>query len=177
MNQPRTPHQPQEAQPDAQASLHTHLRRALEQLTTPLQEADPSWCVFGSYALVLNGVPGIEAHDVDILLSARGLKHLLTCLPRLELLHEERPGNIFRSLHARIVTEGIEVDLSGDLEIKREGQWQPVQVTQVLSDGCLHYTSPQDCARLLMLFGREKDVPRLQALREWATQQGITLTQ
>lgn len=167
--------QPVELRQDTQATPHDRLRQAIEQLATPLHEADPSWCVFGSYALVLNGVPGIKAHDVDIMLSASGLRHLLGRMPQMTLVHDDRPDSLFRSLHARIVLDGIEVDLSGDLEIKQAGQWVSVQVRRALHDGLVRYASPQDCARLLLLFGREKDGTRLQALGEWAAQQNITL--
>lgn len=167
--------QPGGSRQGTHATPHDRLHQAIKQLAAPLHEADPSWCVFGSYALVLNGVPGIEAHDVDIMLSARGLQHLLGRMPQMMLVHDDRPDSQFRSLHARIVLDGTEVDLSGDLEIKQAGQWVPVQVTQALHDGPVRYASPQDCARLLLLFGRKKDDTRLQALMEWAALQGITL--
>ena len=53
------------------------MKSALLRLSPLLHEADPMWCVYGSCALALNGVPGVDVHDVDILLSSGGVHRLM----------------------------------------------------------------------------------------------------
>lgn len=138
------------------------IREALAGIVHLLDEADAGWCVYGSAALALHGVPGIEAHDVDVMLSASGLRTLLRHLPQAELLGEDKPGSRFRSLHARVYIEGVEVDLSGDLQIRQAGEWHDVSVAEVCHRDGIRFASLQDCIRLLRLFGRPKDLMRLE---------------
>ncbi len=148
------------------------MRNAILQIAHLLTGADPSWCVYGSSALVLNGVPGIGAHDVDILMSAGGVRRLMCCLPQVELLTDERAGSRFRSLHARVYIEGVEIDLSGDLQLLQGGEWTPVTIGHVCQWQDIRFASLPDCLRLLRQFDRPKDLVRLE-LVEAACGQGL----
>lgn len=142
--------------------LSGEMKSALLSLVPLLHEADPMWCVYGSCALALNGVPGVDVHDVDILLSSGGVQRLMQQLPQARLLADDRPGSRFRSLHARVYIRDVEIDLSGDLQLLTQGKWSPVQVEHVcLTDG-IRYASLPDCVRLLRQFGRPKDFTRLE---------------
>lgn len=138
------------------------IRKALAEIVPLLDEADADWCVYGSAALVLHGVTGIEAHDVDVMMSVNGLRMFLRHLPLAEMLGGDKPGSRFRSLHARIYIKGVEVDLSGDLQIQQGDQWQAVTVEEVCHRDGIRFASMQDCIRLLRLFGRPKDFMRLE---------------
>ena len=152
--------------------LSGEMKSALLSLVPLLHEADPMWCVYGSCALALNGVPGVDVHDVDILLSSGGVRRLLQQLPQARLLADDRPGSRFRSLHARVYIGNVEIDLSGDLQLLTQGKWSPVQVEHVcLTDG-IRYASLPDCVRLLRQFGRPKDFTRLE-LVDAACSQGL----
>lgn len=137
------------------------IKKALDEIASMLDEADADWCVYGSAALVLHGVTGIEAHDVDVMMSANGLRMLLRRLPQVEMLGGDKPGSRFRSLHARVYIKGVEVDLSGDLQIQQGNLWQVVTVEEVCHQDGIRFASLQDCIRLLRLFGRPKDLMRL----------------
>lgn len=167
------------------------LIRAINLMKPLLERADRDWCIYGSCALELNGVPGVEAHDVDIVMSARGARLLSECLgepdkaddgkrgghlPREEKAEDETGhGQRFRSLHRKTTVLGIEFDISGGLEVKTGSGWIPVQINEVREAGGIRFASLHDCARLLLLFGRPKDFRRLKVLEEWASRQGITL--
>lgn len=152
--------------------LSGEMKSALLRLAPLLHEADPAWCVYGSCALALNGVPGVSVHDVDILLSSGGVRRLLQLLPQAHLLTDDHPGSRFRSLHARVYIGDVEIDLSGDLQLFTQGKWSPVQVEQVCQSGGIRYASLLDCVRLLRQFGRPKDLKRLE-LVDAACSQGL----
>ena len=140
------------------------LRNAILQIVPLLDEADPAWCIYGSMALVLNGVAGMEAHDVDILMSADGVHRLMQRLPQARLLTDDKPDGRFRSLHARIYIKGVEVDVSGDLLVRQAEEWQAVHVHTVCQRQGIRYASLPDCIRLLRQFARPKDLLRLEQL-------------
>lgn len=148
------------------------MKSALLSLVPLLHEADPMWCVYGSCALALNGVPGVDVHDVDILLSSGGVQRLMQQLPQTRLLTDDRPGSRFLSLHARVYIRDVEVDLSGDLQLLAQGKWSPVQVEHVCLTEGIRYASLPDCVRLLRQFGRPKDFTRLE-LVDAACSQGL----
>lgn len=138
------------------------IREALAGVVPLLDKADADWCVYGSAALVLHGMTGIGAHDVDVMMSVGGLRMLLRHLPQAEMLGGDKPGSRFRSLHARVYIKGVEVDLSGDLQIRQAAGWHDVAVTEVCHRDGIRFASLQDCIRLLRLFGRPKDLMRLE---------------
>lgn len=145
---------------------------ALQRLSSLLAEADPSWCVYGSLALALNGVPGIEVHDVDVLMSAEGVQRLMRNLPQVQLLHDDKPGGRFRSLHARVYMGGVEIDLSGDLQLCQDGVWTPVSVESACLWQGIRFASLSSCILLLRQFARPKDLARLELVDE-ACRQGL----
>ena len=112
------------------------MKSALLRLSPLLHEADPMWCVYGSCALALNGVPGVDVHDVDILLSSGGVQRLMQQLPQARLLADDRPGSRFRSLHARVYLRVLAIVVWCELQLLTQGMWSPVQGEHVcLTDG------------------------------------------
>lgn len=145
--------------------------RAVRTVSPLLSQADASWCIYGSCALALNGLTHVEVHDVDILMTEDGVRQLLALLPQAHLYDEDAPGGRFRSLHAWVDVEGVEIDLSGGLEVLHDGLWTPVTIDHVVQSDGIRYASLHDCARLLRSFGRPKDLLRLEALQRWSLQQ------
>lgn len=145
--------------------------RAVRMVSPSLCQADPSWCIYGSCALALNGLPDVEVHDVDVLLTEAGVQRMLDLLPQAHLYAGDAPQGRFRSLHAWVDVEGVEIDLSGGLEVLQDGLWTPVTIDHVVQSDGIRYASLHDCARLLRSFGRPKDLLRLEALQRWSLQQ------
>ncbi|MCR4922289.1 MAG: hypothetical protein K5945_11385 [Bacteroidaceae bacterium] len=133
-------------------SLHQVLRR----IAPWLDERYPGWVVFGSAALWLNGFREVKPHDIDILTA-----------PPEGMEEEWDEGQLFRCRRrTKLCVEGIEVDISEGLEIRRPEGWLPVSVEEVVEREGLRYASFAECLRLMRLFDREKDRERLRRLVE-----------
>lgn len=116
-----------------------------------------NWTIFGSAALLLNGIEGIETTDIDILIPSQNL-------PR----HSEIPqqgSTLFYSEERKIYEiQGISVDVSWGVQVWSGKQWNKVEILEVVEKDGLRYASLPDCIRLLKLFGRPKDLQRLSFL-------------
>ncbi len=140
------------------------ITRSLAPLVDDLNRADAAWAVFGSAALVLNGVD-VAVSDIDIMLTAEGAAQLETLWAAHRIPLDEKSGGLFRSRLSQYRTPGLIVELSGGLELFRADRWQPVLIHEaaITPEGIRHATLPE-CKRLLQLFGRPKDTARLQLL-------------
>ena len=116
-----------------------------------------NWTIFGSAALLLNGIEGIETTDIDILIPSQNLSR-----------HSEIPqqgSTLFSSEERKIYEiQGISVDVSWGLQVWSGKQWNKVEILEVVEKDGLRYASLPDCIRLLKLFGRPKDLQRLSFL-------------
>lgn len=116
-----------------------------------------NWTIFGSAALLLNGIEGIETTDIDILIPSQNLSR-----------HSEIPqqgSTLFSSEERKIYEiQGISVDVSWGVQVWSGKQWNKVEILEVVEKDGLRYASLPDCIRLLKLFGRPKDLQRLSFL-------------
>lgn len=140
-------------------------------LVDALDKADPQWAIFGSAALVLCGMD-MPVSDIDIILSRQAAQRLEqewqkegVVLP----MNKEKSAteSLFRSHLVRCNASGIMVELSGSLEILKEGRWLPVRPQKVItgSNG-IRFCSLAECKRLLKLFARPKDLLRLKEIED-----------
>ena len=141
-----------------------------------LNAAGGEWAVFGSAALVLNGMD-VEAGDIDILLGTREAEILEERWNALRIVEQnpmEKKDSPFRSRLSKFRSPQLTVELSGGLEIRKAGTWQPVTVHEVhTSAQGIRFCTLEECKRLLTLFGRPKDLERLQCIsRQEALAQG-----
>ena len=143
------------SRPADEADAGEHLLAVMQQIAPWLDEAYPGWVIFGSAALWLNGVQDVRPHDIDILVPGHG-----------EDASDWDEGPLFRSRqHTKRSVEGIEVDISEELHVRRHGRWMPVTVVEVVCRSGLRFASLAECKRLLRLFDRPKDRERLQRLK------------
>lgn len=143
--------------------MNDSLRALLAALASDLDACDPYWVVFGSAALALCGFD-VEVHDVDIMTSERGLAEFCRRYADSCTCREVPAGPFFRSPMARFRMDGWQVEVCGPLEVCKQGEWLPVEVREVtITDGIRH-CSREECKRLLQLFGRRKDLRRLECL-------------
>lgn len=146
---------------------------SLTPLVPSLTETDPQWAVFGSAALVLCGME-TEAADIDIMLTRQSAQQLeeqwaQSGMP-LMAMHGSSPGSPFRSHLLRLQSSGILVELSGGLEMRQNGRWEPVEALDVqTAPGGIRYCSLSECKRLLQMFGRPKDLLRLREIEAYTS--------
>lgn len=144
--------------------MQKEIIQVLGEIIPLLNEADPGWTVFGSAALCLCGVPGIHVHDIDILMSRQGALRAEKFLSTYLLETDDGEGSHFRSHRSIYKVKGWEIDISGALECRQGDKWTPVGVQRVEVRQRVRYASLLDCMQLLKLFGRPKDLQRLDDL-------------
>ncbi|QRP65083.1 hypothetical protein I6J77_06510 [Rhodanobacter sp. FDAARGOS 1247] len=136
-----------------------------------VQCVDP-WCVIGSTAALLLGAQ-TSAADVDVLTSRADAERLMAhWAARRESAFAPPDDDRFRSHFARFRFPGAPVDVMGALELHVDEYWQPVLPGKLVLAGvnglAVPVPSVDDQIRLLESFGREKDAPRVAALRALA---------
>jgi len=150
----------------------------LDQIKSTLQEAaeglkllDGEYCIIGASALILMGIDVGETGDIDVLTSSDNSEKLkvfwadkLVKRPRL------KESGLFRSNFGQYQFSTMEVEISGDLEIYKAEKWVPITVdhyhTIQLKDLSVKLPTLDEQIRLLKLFGREKDLKRLNRINE-----------
>ncbi len=162
------------------AALEASLREVLPVLA---RETCSPWWLIGSAALVAWGVPGIDCHDVDLLLSPGDAA-------RVEARWSDRrdpafvPGNdaLFRSHFVRYRGFDLPVEVMGGLDLRVEGGWRPVRPSDrrrlALPCGELLLPSLPAMIEILDAFGRPKDLRKSAVVRRFlATSPALPETQ
>lgn len=129
-----------------------------------LNQLCPHWAVFGSAALALCGVEGVEVHDVDVLVDTRSAQAFEGLWAHRLTFATAEPGPLFSSRLSRYTSPALPLELSGGLHILHQGSWQPVVLAPdeiaVTPQGIRHCSLPA-CRRLLTLFARPRDLAHL----------------
>lgn len=131
---------------------------------------DDPWWLIGSAALNISGVPDIAVHDVDVLVSdADAVRLLAHWHQRIDNAFQPERTDLFRSRFGRIGGFALPVEVMGNLELHRAGEWQPVRPTdrEVIEWRGLSVPVPSlhaQCA-ILEAFGRPKDMAKADAVR------------
>ena len=135
----------------------------LAPLASVLDACDPHWAVFGSAALSLCGFD-VEVHDVDILTTEDGLAAFRRRFAGCCTCSKVPASTLFRSSMSRFSMDGRQLEVCAGLEVCRQGRWLPVEVQEVTVTDGIRHCSREECRRLLQLFGRAKDLRRLDLL-------------
>lgn len=127
------------------------------------------WWIIGSAAMVLCGVGGIEPEDIDILGSRTTIERFLR---RWGVeAGQPVPSARFRSYpYVRVQLPGCKpIETMGDLHVLHAGEWKrltPKTRMAVRSGGgLLHVPALEEQADILKLFGREKDLAKLDRIK------------
>ncbi len=130
---------------------------------------DP-WWIIGSGAAALHGVPDITVGDVDVVVSVRdalGLAAYWNLVPP-----KPQPHRHFHSdVYFQVPTTGLTIDLMAGFKVKKAEVWRPVPLAtrQPITGafGTVYVPEPAELRQLFLLFGREKDIARAQAVAEY----------
>jgi hypothetical protein len=129
---------------------------------------DP-WVIIGSAAAALSGAD-VDVADLDVMSSVDDAERLKTLWKsRLNTSYEPAGAALFRSHFARFDFPGMPVEVMGGLEVYGAGEWQPVQVNEIVHIACagvqVPIPVPSEQIRMLERFARPKDLLRTPLLR------------
>jgi hypothetical protein len=141
------------------------LEPTLAQISRIAPRLQDDWWIIGSAAIALAGV-AVEVPDVDLLLSERDARMLLTdwASPKVATEGQER----FRSVYGAHTGTPIPIEIMGRLEVNVEAQWVPVAPTTreriELPHGAVYIPDASDQLALLLMFRRPQDLVRAKML-------------
>lgn len=152
---------------DDATALHATLSAALPVLHSHCREP---WWLIGSAALHVSGVPDIRVHDVDVLVTdADAVRLLAHWRERIDDAFQPERTDLFRSRFGRIGGFALPLEVMGNLELRRAGEWQPVWPSdrELVPWRGLSIATPSLAAQCVILeaFGRPKDLAKAEAVR------------
>ena len=154
-------------------NIKDKINQTLLSIATELQEIDPEFYVIGASAMILSGIEIGETSDIDILTTeenATKLQHLLKVY--MEIAPETKENDLFHSLFARFNLPLMDIEVMGNLQIRKQNIWQPVWVQEYreipIGEVIVRIPTIEEQKRILSLFGREKDLRRLQMLAQYS---------
>lgn len=143
--------------------------RTIASITNELQEAAPEFYVIGASAMILSGIEIGETSDIDILTTEVNSSRLQRLLNRyMEIAPKTKEDDLFRSDFARFNLPLMDIEVMGNLQIKKGNVWQSVCVHEykemLIGDLTVRMPTIKEQKRILALFGREKDLKRMPLL-------------
>ena len=126
------------------------------------------WWIIGSAAATLGGAEGPAPADIDLFGPRASMLNFLRQWRQEERPHA--PSNHFRSAPYQRVqfNNCLDIEVMGDLEVFAASRWTPValstRVAVKFRGHVLHIPSIDEQIALLRLFGRPKDIARIESI-------------
>lgn len=140
-------------------ALHAELAPALSALAEP-------WCVIGSGAMLIGGLPVEDCPDLDIMTTAAGAEALEAAWASWRD-PDYRPGHAdrFRSRFTPFAFPQGRAEVMGDLEVNPGDGWRSVAIPKGrdvdLGGRTIRIADRDEIVALLRLFGRPKDLAKI----------------
>lgn len=136
------------------------------------QEIASDSYIIGASALILLGIDIDDTKDIDILTSVESSCKLKESLSRyIEFNPKTKDDELFKSDFARYSLPLMDIEIMGNLHLKKDNRWIEVSVDdyEEISLGRFNVKTPtlNELRRLLLLFGREKDMRRIGLLDQY----------
>lgn len=156
-----------------------------ERVCSVLTEAYPAlhrlqdgYCIIGSAALVLSGVGIAHTADIDIQTSVRGADYLWQeWQTRAVDTPVESNHALFQSHFKRFCFGELEIEILGNLKVKKERGWQKLVVRESITvqRNGMEFTIPtlEELERIFTWFGREKDIEKSVLIKAYREQRGV----
>lgn len=140
-------------------------------ITDAFKEVQEESFIIGASALILLDIQIGTTSDIDILTSSKGAEKLKASLKEfMEIAPNTKEDDLFYSNFARFNLPLMDIEVMGDLKVKKEGVWLPVTVNEYLeiSEQGLSLRVPtlKEQNRILSLFGRKKDQERIKLINQ-----------
>jgi len=132
--------------PELMPEYLTALRRIVPQLVS----LSYPWAITGSLGQALQGVP-LTPHDIDLQTTQEGAFEIEKRLsPYVTEPVREKAGPLLRSYFGRMVVEGIQVEVMGDIrKAQPDGSWdEPPSLEEVITWVEVEGLHPGDVTRI-----------------------------
>ena len=140
---------------------------SLDILASAASEMQDPWWIFGGAAMALYGLTDLHVPDIDVLCARRDAPVLLTALGG-HVVPDPGEGLFRSAVFGRAPDQPLLVEVMAELETRDGGEWRPAGFTSrrriVLDDVDLFVPDIRDHIALYRLFGRPKDLVRVEQL-------------
>ena len=140
--------------------------QTLTSITNELHEITPEFFIIGASAMILSDIEIGETSDIDILTTEENslkLQHLLSRY--MEMAPKTKEDDLFHSSFARFKLPLMDIEVMGNLQVKKNNIWQSVYVNEYnevfIGDLIIRIPTIEEQKRILSLFGREKDLKKI----------------
>jgi hypothetical protein len=123
--------------------------------------------LIGASAMILSGIPIAHTSDIDLVTSSGDAMRLHDlwqekCVSSYTPAHADK----FRSAFARYRFPTMDVEVMGNLEVHHNGKWDILEIGEWISlqGTTLKIPTLEEQKRILTIFGRPKDLLRLQLI-------------
>ena len=148
------------------------ITQAITSIFNELKEITPEFYIIGASAMILSDIEIGETSDIDILTTEANSSKLQHLLNRyIEIAPKTKEDDLFRSDFARFKLPLMDIEVMGNLQIKKDNIWQSVCVHEYkdvfIGDLIVRIPTVKEQMRILSLFGREKDLRRIPILNQY----------
>ena len=138
----------------------------LTEVADRFQKIESKWCIIGSSAMILSGIKLDNTFDIDILTTDKGSDELQKSLHEYMVVNPvTKENDLFRSNFAQFNFPLMNVEAMGGLQVKKNGIWQNVHISDFcevpIGNMVVKIPTLDEQKRLLLLFGRDKDLKRI----------------
>lgn len=148
------------------ARWRPRLAAALDLVAGVAPHFEDEWWIIGSAAAALAGADILDVADVDLLLSERDARRLLKLWSQSPASPPAASDQFRSVVFARFDQGALPIEAFGGFEMKVRGEWRRIAPLTRVAHGAVFAPSVAEQIAILEAMGREKDLRRIEALRE-----------
>lgn len=149
--------------------LRDRIFAVLKDAYPALRLLEDEWYIIGTSGLVLAGVNLEKTSDIDILTSVRDAEKLkIAWKNRMRKDFDSSNTELFESDFSRYDFGTLDIEIMGGLKVNHSGKWIPLTISDHLHiltpDFEIKVPTLEEQKKILLLFGREKDLKKIKLL-------------
>lgn len=158
--------------------MREKIERLLLAIVNDLQHLnDPSY-IIGSCALFLSGIPIEKVSDIDLLVSSKDADFLKRNWANRMQNYSPDGAHLFRSNFGRYRFEEFDVEVMGNLQVCKGGQWISLRVNEfntiAIGSHSIRIPTLKEQHRIFTFFGREKDLWKARLIEDFTISPSIS---